>query len=213
MPGVGGPMVANRANSGTRLSRRKKGAAAGLRYSNGRVRMTFRCDRGKALGVCPGGSITMGLVEEFVVGHLREVAALIDDRAARTAVASARRSLLEVEERRVAGELVKVEQALVRLAVRDAESPMPAGVYASARGELEERRRELAAVAEVTGREVRRSSSAPARDAARLLGEWEELPIAGRREVLRGLLDCVLVRPGPDGVRWMRVVERDELRV
>lgn len=208
----GRPMVANKANSGTRLSRRKKGAAAGLRYSNGLPRMTFRCDNGKKLGVCPGGYIKMDIVEAHVLEHLQALAAQIDERAAAAAVTSARQTLLEVEQRRVAGELVRVEQALVRLAVRDAESPMPAAVYASAREDLERRQVELSAVAEVTGRELRRSSSAPAADAARLLEEWDELPIAGRREVLRGLLDCVLVRSGVEGARWMRVVERDELR-
>lgn len=208
----GRPMVANRQDPGTRLSRRVKGRAEGKRYRNGAVRYVFRCARGKETGACPGGTVTMAVLEGFVLEWLRGVAERVDEAAETVPVELPRRASLEAEERRVAGELARVEEALVRLAVRDAERPMPPAAYAQARDELEARAAELRGVLEVAGRETRRAAVDPRASAVALLERWEVLPVAGRREVLRGLLDCVLVRPGREGGRWMRVVEWSEVR-
>lgn len=205
----GRPMVANRVSPGMKLSRRAKGRAEGKRYSNGAPRLTFRCERGQEAGVCPGGSVGMAVAEAAVLAYLEERAAGIDQRAVEHGVGAARRTLLEVEEQRAASELTKVEQALVRLAMRDAESPMPPAIYEQARGELEKRRLELLAVAESAGREARRMSADPAGDAASLLQKWDVLPVESRREVLRTMIDCVIARGG-DGV--VRIVERGEVR-
>lgn len=208
----GFPMVANRQQPGTRLSRRTKGRAAGKRYSNGTVRYVFRCARGKETGGCPGGTVSMGVVEEFVLEWLRGVAAQVDEEVEQVPAPAPRRTSLEAEERRVAAELARIDEALVRLALRDAERPMSAGAYAQARDELEGKAAELRAVLETVGRESRRAAADPRATAVSLLGEWDEMPVAGRRETLRGLLDCVLVRPGREGGRWMRVVEWVEVR-
>lgn len=205
----GGAMVANYVDPGTRLSRRARGAAEGKRYSNGRPRMTYRCDRGKATGRCRGGSIQMRVVEEFVLAHVADLAAAVDEDAGTQLVIDTRRTLLEVEEQRLARETAKVEQALIQLAVRDAESPMPRSVYEASREQLEQRGRELAAAAEAIARNRRRSPVDPREEAVRLLEQWDELPVSVRREVLRGLIDCVLVRTGEG---WMRVVAWDEVR-
>lgn len=205
----GGSMGANYADSGPRLSRRAKGRAEGKTYSNGKPRMTYRCERGKTTGRCRGGSIQMRLVEEAVLAHVAELADAVDEDAGTQAVVDTRRTLLEVEEQRLARESTRVEQALIQLAVRDAESPLPRAVYEASREQLQQRARELVEASELVARDRRRSPVDPRREAGRLLEQWDELPVVVRREVLRGLIDCVLVSTGD---RWMRVVGWDEAR-
>lgn len=200
----GGAMAANKIDPGTKL------AANGKRYSAGRVKLIYRCERGKATGRCIGGSIKMAVVEEHVLTFVRGLATQVDEKASSKTVVDARRTLLETEERRLRRELEKVDEALVRLALRDAERRMPAAVYARARTELEERAAQLRAAMEDAGRTHRRAPQDRSAEAARLLEEWVELPVAGRREILRGLIDCVLVRTGTEPC--LRVVEWQEIR-
>lgn len=200
----GKSMAANQINPGKKLHKN------GKRYTNGVVRLIYRCERGKATGTCRGGSIKMTVVEEHVVAHLQGLAADVDAGARSRVVVDARRTLLEAEEKRLAAELEKVDQQLVRLALRDAERPMPHAAYEQARNQLEERAGELRGAMEAAGRTYRRAPQDRSSEAAQLLNQWDELPVAGRREVLRGLVDCVLVGTGP--VPYLRVVEWAEVR-
>lgn len=211
----GGAMAANVVDPGTKLSQRAKGRAEGKRYSAGKPRLTFRCRNGRETGRCPGMYISMRLAEEHILGYLRELAAQVDERAETKVVADTRRTLLEVEEARLAREATKIDQALTQLALRDATDPMPRATYLAAKAQLEERAAELAGAHELAGRTRRRGASDAPAQAAKLLADWHKLPVAARREVLRGLIDCVLVRPGRQGDgagRYMRVVEWDEIR-
>jgi DNA invertase Pin-like site-specific DNA recombinase len=213
----GGTMTAHISDPGTRLSHRKKGAAEGKRYSAGRPRLKFRCRGGHHVGParCVGGYVSAAVLEEHVLGYLRGLAADVEGSASAAVVAAARRSTLEAEVARLAREAQGVEDALVRLAVQDAERPLPPAVYAASRAQLEERAAELGAALEAARAMGRRTPVDPARSAAGLLEEWEELPVVVKREVLRGLVDCVLVGPGrvAEGRRRvLRVVEWVEVR-
>lgn len=203
----GGAMVANVADPGTKL------ASNGKRYSNGRPRATFRCSRGKERGpeACRGGYVTMRLVEEHVREYLAVVATAVDESADSQSVRLARREVAAAEEQRLAREAGRVREALIKLATDNALSPMPTGIYTEARSRLERRAAELEAAAAVAGRTSRQGAADRAAAAAGLLEQWDEVPAAQMREILRGLIDCVLVRTGVE-TRWMRVVDWDEIR-
>lgn len=209
----GGAMVANYVNPGTKLSHRAKGAAEGKRYSAGKPRMTYRCQWGKASGRCIGGSINMAIVEAHVKAYVDDLAAAVEARTGEKEsagqVLDARRRLLLREEDRLERERDKANQALVQLALRDAERPMPRAAYDAARAELEERVTRLTEAMEAAGRTHRRAPADVTAQAERLSEDWEELPVAHRREILRGLIDCVLVRTG---TRDMRIVAWEEVR-
>lgn len=200
----GHSMAANKIDPGTKLHKN------GKRYSAGRLKLIYRCEHGVGSGLCRGGSIKMAIVEEHVLGYLRELAAEVDQRAAGRVVVDARHALLEQEEKRLARELQKAADALVRLALRDAEQRMPAAIYEKARAELEERRTTLREAMEAAGRTHRRAARDRPAEAAQLLASWDVLPVSGRREILRGLIDCVLVGTGPEP--YLRVVEWSEAR-
>jgi len=202
----GGAMVANVSDPGTKLH------TNGKRYSAGRPRSTFRCVKGREQGKtgCQGGYIVMRIVEEHVREHLAEVASRIEESAADQAVVGARRAVAASESVRLAREAAKVREALVRLATDHALNPMPPAIYAEAKTRLEQRAAELEDAAEDAGRTARRGSPDPAAAAAGLLEQWDEIPTAALREVLRGLIDCVLVRTGVE--RALRVVEWEEVR-
>lgn len=194
-------MAANFVDPGTKLAKN------GKRYSAGPPRAVYRCEHGKRSGRCKGGSIQMSLVEAHVYAYLQAEGAEVDRLAAVQAPVDVRRDLLEAEERRLARELEKVDRQLVRLALRDAERPMPAAVYEKARSEIEAQAVELRAAMEAAGRTYRRSPRDRRAAVVQLLAHWEKLPVAGRREALRGLIDCVLVRTGQEP--FMRVVDWD----
>lgn len=210
----GGKMVASYVNPGMRLSHRAKGRAEGKMYSAGRPRHVYRCQWGKRTGRCRGGSIRMHIVEEFVRDYVEQLAARIDDetndREISGHVVDARRRLLLREEQRLDKARDKARAELKQLMKRDAERPYPRDIFDELRGEIEDNIAGLSAAIEAAGRTVRRSAVDPQSEAARLVEEWDELPAVNRREVLRGLIDCVLVGTGE--VPYLRVVDWAEVR-
>lgn len=200
----GKAMAASKQDPGMKLAKN------GKRYRNGQVRYIYRCERGVNSGTCRGGSIKIQAVEDHVMAYVRDLASAVDLEVKDHVVVDVRRQLLEVEEERLARELGKVTDQLVRLALRDAERPMPPEAYAAARDKIEDRATELRDAMEAAGRTHRRAPRDRSAQAAELLDQWDELPVAGRREILRGLLDCVLVRTGPEP--YVRVVDWTEAR-
>lgn len=177
-------------------------------YSSAGVRLSWRCKRCPELGKGPSGYVASWRVEDVVMDFVRDLAADVDELAKDAAVTQSRRTLQQIEVDRLAREAVKLEEAMVRLATSNAENPLPPAVYAASKGELEERAAKVAAALEAVAVDERRALVDRAAEAARLLEQWSKLPVAGRREILRGLLDCVLVRTGPepfiDVVPWER---------
>lgn len=205
----GRSMVAHWSDPGLKLNKRN-----GKRYPNGKPRLMYRCKAGKEIGpqACAGGYVRADLVEQHVLDYLRAWAARVDEQARGKSVRAARQTMLEIEAERAAREAQRVQEALVRLQLQHAEDPMPIAVYRESKARLEQRVQDLVEVAEAAGVASRRAHRDPARSAADVLSRWDRLPVTGRREILRGLIDCVLVRPGRGENRFMRVVDWDEVR-
>lgn len=176
----------------------------------------YRCKAAQASGrsACEGGYVTAAYVEEHVVEWLREKAALIDERADEVAEEMpTRRLVLEQDAKRLAREVVAVDEAMTRLVVQNAERPLPASVFEASMGELEQRRARLEEARAVAERQQRQAVDDVSAAAAGLLEEWEELTVTQRREALRaGLIDCVVVRTGRPRYTYIRVVEWHEVR-
>lgn len=192
----------------------KWNAKQGRYYTNGRPHLKYRCGRSKEQGreQCRGGYVKESVLEAVVLDYLRGLAAEVEEGARAKAASLAKRTVMEAEVARLAREAGRVEEALVRLAVSNAEHPLPSAVYERSRGELEQRAGELSAAIEALGRSGRRTTADPAATAAGLLESWDLLPVVGRREVLRGLIDCVMVRSGRDVERLVFVVPWEEVR-
>lgn len=201
----GSSMTAYREDPSRRYDNRRKKS-----YPTKGLRLAWRCRRCPELGN-GAAYIKSEFTENYVLDHLRELAGSVDEDAADKVVVDARRTLLQVEVDRLAREGAKLQEALVRLAVSNAENPLPPEVYTASKVDLEKRAAEVAAALEAAGAQSRRVTEEPARKAAELLELWEELPIPAKREILRGLIDCVLVRSSRTDP-WMRVVEWHEAR-
>lgn len=161
----------------------------------------YKCGRWHMYRDCPGGTggfVKRVLAEQAVLGRLAEWAAEIDRAAARTEAREA--SMPRADRSGLERQLVNVDQALSRLAVRKALDGdlMPAAVYESARDELlAERARceaRLAALAETQARSM--VGYGPV--LADLLTRWEVYPVARKNALLRQLIRHVTVSR-PDG--------------
>jgi len=178
----GGPMVAN--------------VRYGGRTSN------YRCARAKAQGPsgCSAGYVGIEVVEERVLGWLRDLAAEDVDRARADAAGRvARRVDRDAETRRAVRELARKDEAIVRLTRHLADEVIGPAEYKAARAELEAEKRALADRVELLGREARaqvEDRPALARD---LLSRWDELLVEARRELLGRLVERVVVETGPRG--------------
>lgn len=172
----------------------------------------YRCATAKEQGplACEGGHILAATVEAYVVGYLESFKEAIENRGQAQAVRVVRPDTLQAEEDVLARQIGRTDEALTRLAVQDAESPLPPEVYRKARAELDERARQLQESLETVQRERRRSVTDPAAAAASLLAMWDRMPISVRREALRGLVHCVLVTTG-ESPRFL-IVEPSEVR-
>lgn len=193
----GGPMVAGQLGARTDATRVPK----------------YRCQRAKTEGpeVCVGGYVDAPFVEAHVLEWLRSCVDDVDQRAIDQAANAARRSAVRSDQTRLARELVRVEEALSRLATQNALDPLPPAAYRRSRAELDEQHTRLTAALEDARRRERQVVDDPGAVAAGLLEEWEVRPVEHRREVLRQLMHCVLVTTGRPRAR-IRVVESWELR-
>lgn len=192
-------MVAYREEGRTKFDRRR-----GKKYSTKGVRLSWRCKRCPEVGKGPAGYVASWRVEAEVMAHVRDLVDRHEQRIDAKAVVDSRRTLTEVELARLTREGVRLEEALVRLAVSHSENPLPEHVYARSRAELEERAATVKHSIEALSAQQRRGAIDAIAAAEVLLERWEELPVQARREVLKGLLDCVLVRTGKEP--WMEVV-------
>ncbi len=158
----------------------------------------YRCRAGKEQGpdVCAGGYVMAAMLERELLAELGAVAGEVDEHATASVAAKARRTAARSEGKRLAREVTRVEDALTRLAVQNATSPLPAAVYRRAHDELAEQLGQLQAAVEAAGREARGVPVAPRRTAGELLRSWDRLPVEHRREVLRSLLREIRVWTG-----------------
>lgn len=167
----------------------------------------YRCKTAKEKGpeVCAGGYVMASFVEARVLDWLRELAEELDSSRAAQAMAVARQASVKTEIRRLEQAVRKVEGALSRLVLDQAETPSPQSVYRQAHAELTDQLQGLEAVLEEARRRDRRTVLDPGRVAAGLLAEWEERPAEFRRAELATILRHVTVWTGRPRAR-VRIV-------
>jgi len=173
----------------------------------------YRCKTGKEIGpaACSGGYVMAALVEGHVQAWLTERAAAVDQVAETANGSSAHRASLAAQEKVLVRQITTAERALANLTVQKAKEQLREREYQAARQELLDELTGLEASLELVQRDARRAPEDVTAVAAGLLEEWDETPVVVRREVLRRLVDCVLVTTGRPRARF-RVVEAWEVR-
>lgn len=158
----------------------------------------YRCKRAQAYGpeTCAGGYVMARLLEAHVLEWLRELADEVEVRRAAALASAAQRVQIRADVRVVSRQLVRAEEALARLAVQNAQSPLPPGVYRQAYDELSAQVTALRGEVEVLERDQRRVVEKPRMVARQLLDSWDSRPVAQRRELLGQLVDRVEVVTG-----------------
>lgn len=158
----------------------------------------YRCATGKAKGpeVCSGGYVMAHFVEAAVLDWLEALAADVDKAGDAKAGTAALRLSGEGEQRRLAREVIRIDESLHRLTVQVAEGLVPAEAYASARDELVGRRNLLVEQVDELGRRGRSLATDPTKAARGLLEGWRGWPVAQRRQGLALLMSSVRVMTG-----------------
>ncbi|WP_309650372.1 zinc ribbon domain-containing protein, partial [Nocardioides sp.] len=172
----------------------------------------YRCKTARESGPlgCAGGHVLVRLVEAHVLEHVEALAEQVETVNERLGPLTAHRTTLKAEEDALARQVVRTDEALTRLAVQDAEHPLPPAVYTKARQELVDRAADLERSLADVQRESRRAVPHAGQAAVELLAGWERWPVTVRREALRGLVHCVLVSAGTPA--RFRIVEPSEIR-
>ncbi len=158
----------------------------------------YRCKTGKERGPegCEGGYVMAKFLEGAVRDWLAELAGEADQSHAAAMKSKARRETVGTDVRRLARSVERAEQALARLAVQNAEHPLPAGAYKLAHDDLAEQLEGVQGAYEEALLEQRTVVANPNRVALRLLQHWETWPVAHRRTELAMLLDRLEVTTG-----------------
>lgn len=163
---------------------------------------SYKCGRWHQYRDCPGGTggyVQRGRAEAAVLEQLRQWAADLDQAAAETRAREA--SVPRIDRGRVEQQLLKVDQALGRLAKQRAlDDLMPAAAFESARDELLAERGQLEARLAQLAETESRSMVNYQPILADLLAKWEVYPVARKNAMLRQLIRHVTVtRPGGPG--------------
>lgn len=158
----------------------------------------YRCKSGKERGpeACVGGYVMAKFVERTVLAWLEDLAGAADQAAEASLRAKARRTTARTEATRLGRAVERAEEALARLAVQNAETPLPAGAYRLAHDELAGQLQGLRSAYDAALLEQRAAVQNPGRVAARLLSRWETWPVAHRRTELATILERVEVTTG-----------------
>lgn len=183
------------------------GPMVAARYGS---RLLYRCETRyrRGLSTCESRYIRIDIVESAVRAWLAEVADAVDDEASEVSIAAVRKAAREQEAQRLEREVIRGEEALARLAVQNAETPLPASVYRTAVAELTEQLERLRAAAEESSRLARQAVGDAALVAAGLVEAWDEWPVERRREALRLLIARVVVTTGDEPVVLVEPVWR-----
>jgi site-specific DNA recombinase len=176
---------------------RCRGPMVGGQYGSDR-QPKYRCKTSQAMGpgACRGGYVMARFIEAAVVSWLEDLATDVDTARAAKVAASAQRTVARSERTRLAREVSRAEDALGRLALQHAQTPLPQSVYRSTYDELLAQLDRLNAALEDAGQVERRVVVSPRAAARQLLVDWHETPVALRREGLGRLVKHVLVTTG-----------------
>lgn len=167
----------------------------------------YRCKAAKEMGpeVCAGGYVMAHYVERAVMDYVATLAEDVEEQRKVALAARSKQTIARADAAATKTRLVNAEEALTRLAVQNAATPLPPGVYASAYDELAAQIQTLGEELEELQRGARRVDVDPAAVAAGLLEEWDTIPVAQRRELVGQLVRHVEVWTGRPRAR-IRVV-------
>lgn len=161
----------------------------------------YRCEtsakRGQAF--CQGGYIMAHFIETEVKSWLGDCADDVDQRTAVMEIRRTRAIVAEQDATRLAREVVRIDQALTRLAVDralDAAADRLDAAYNAARDELVARHDKLTAQLAETKIESRRHAKPDPAVFRGLVAEWDTLPIGKKNDLLRSLIRRVNVTTG-----------------
>lgn len=165
---------------------------------NGIAGYRFICATYKTARLCRPISPLRSRLEDAVLDRLREFADEVErerDEAARGVVVRMRPPSTAQQRKRLEQALAEVDAALRRLAIQRAtDEHMPIEIYEAARDELLDRRgQHERALAELGEPDDTLDPEQAAPIAHKLVADWEILPVARRREMLRTLVRHVVV--------------------
>lgn len=164
----------------------------------------YRCRNAHVKASCTGGYVMAHYLEREVLEHLQLQAGDVERRREARAAARGQRSSAAGERRRLERELVRAEEALGRLAVQDAQRPLPRGVYEASYAELAGQHARLQEALEEAGRRERVASVRPDQVAQELVAGWDEMPVPYRRKLLDEVIAGVVVLTGrPRATVWV----------
>jgi len=167
---------------------------------NGRTYAVYRCDAAAHSRAHRHASLSSRRVESAVLAWLADVAAeRIDAEEPAPPPDTRVRAVERLEE-----QLAAVERSLTNLTVQFAAGVVPQGAYEAARDRISADHARLAQALQAARDEVALAPAVLAPAARSLLDEWDELPVARRREALARMIRRVIVTPGPD---WAVEVE------
>jgi DNA invertase Pin-like site-specific DNA recombinase len=143
---------------------------------------------------CPGVWVRRVDVEKAVRAELSKWAGDIDEQARVTQARKAVQLAARTDRERIGRELLRIDKALGRLVKERAlDSDMPEAIYAAARQELLDERKELEAALEAAGEEelANRQDHVPV--IRTLLEEWDTIAVTRKRDLLATLIRHVKV--------------------
>jgi len=188
-----------------RCGRCKRSMTAGVVTSSG---PQYRCKSSNQSGPlsCTGGYVNAVYLEDAVFAWLQDLAEDVDRSRDAELQAKAHRTTVQHDAARLARQIQRSEEALSRLAIQHAETPLPPAVYRRAYAELNDQLIQMREAHDAAGRDHRRAVVDPAEVARGLLADWETTPVARRRQVLETLLKHVLVLSGRPPRREITIV-------
>lgn len=185
------------------------GAMVGGLYGSQR-RRKYRCQTAKERGPegCLGGYVMADYVEAAVLTWVRDHQDLLEEPVA---TLLARAPQVHDDHARLVAHVQAAEEALTRLAVQNARTPLPSKVYEAARGELAARLDDARTLLAAVRDEDDEEPAAPLgfSNVAELLDRWEAVAVEYRRELLRQVVERVSVTTGRPGA-GVTVAERRE---
>lgn len=154
----------------------------------------FRCKAAAEKRAHDGGYVTAHVLDNEVKVWLQNVVSDLSEVATAEAGLQSKRSQASANLSKLGASLMRTEQAITRLTVSFAEGILSDGAYRSAVKELEEKRDGLTTTIKSAESE-RRSIPVSVEVVQALLDDWDIIGIEQRREMLRGLVRHVVVKP------------------
>lgn len=151
---------------------------------------SYRCGVSKTRGpdACSGTYVSVKLADAKIFEWLQSVAKDLDAEAELVGASRIKQVSAEAEARRLGQELQRLDNSMKRLSLQVAEGLVPEADYSATRDTLEAKYRVAKDRMEAQARIARETVKSPAATAARLVAEWDRLPLDQTRNILSTLL-------------------------